>query len=656
MAIFVNETRPLVWDFRATPWTATLKGPLPPSGAIGFFVLTGPDLPCVRKMYMELVGHSPVPPRSVFWPWIMQDQNPEPPEASAAFAELSGLRGRFPEFGGVGVVWSDPEADLPWSAAKDAGVELLSIESPYVPVSSTWHAELSRRGFLVKSHAKDGGPMQLKYNGVDSGLLDYTDSGAGSSWHDLFRRKRVEAGARIFYLTGGEPEVYSPSLWYRGSSDPDSHSHYAWANRYSLKWMESIRNMLQHTERSIAGRAGTFILSRSGAGGMGRFKAGVFTVDTNLAFFQMASQARAHLNLSGIDYYTTDVTPNMGFSFMSLTNAEPLYEAWFARNAFLNLPLMVPDSFARLPWARQALYEKAKLDPYYYSLAHRAAIDGEPINSPLMYYFQDDPKARSRAFETMLGPHLLIGANIRPGSEMVWVYLPKGNWWSLFDEELIMSEGELKRLPSKRGGMHLAPVLVREGAIVPTLSQPEDPNSLPLVIFFPGPGESCFLWYEDNKQPGINLPGDEQAEDKQAGGEQPEDKQPGDNQAGDKQADDKQAGDTQPCGKRASPGNLVTWTEFTLSSTKESGGLLKLRITSSIKDPPKGQTHRAYMFQFVGVGNIRKATLDDQLYDRVTSVNELARLESGWVHSKSGILYFKTPPLPLTGGHVIEVE
>ena len=58
----------------------------------------------------------------------------------------------------------------------------------------------------------------------------------------------------------------------------------------------------------------------------------------------------------------------------------------------------------------------------------------------------------------------------------------------------------------------------------------------------------------------------------------------------------------------------------------------------------------------MGVGNIRKATLDGALYDRVTSVNELARLESGWVNSKSGILYFKTPPLPLTGEHVIEVE
>ncbi|MDR2199576.1 MAG: hypothetical protein LBR53_09015 [Deltaproteobacteria bacterium] len=609
-ALFVNETRPLFWDFSSYPWTVTLKGPLPPSGAIGFFILTGDDLPAVRRAFMSLAGRSPAPPRSIFYPWILEKPD-APPKGVQAADHFTKLRELFPEFKGLGFVYSTLNSPLPYNAAKGAGVELLAEESPYVPVSSPYFPELSKRGFLVRSHTEKGSPLILTYNGVSSGLLDYTNPAAASYWHSLERGVALDMGASVFYLTGGEPEVYSPFAWYRGVSDPSSHSHYAWANRFSLKWMESLNGSFKHQLNFFTRRTETFILSRSGLGGMSRFGAGLFTVDPNLPFPQVAAQARAHLNLSGVDYYTTDATPFMGF--LDLSIAEPLYEAWFSRNALLNLPLMLPKDFIDLPWARQILYQKAKLEPYYYSWSHQIAFSGDPMSAPLFYYFQEDQVARERSFETMLGPHMLIAAGVTPAAETVDVYLPAGRWYSLLDDELIVSEsGMTVNLPAKQEGMQQPPILLRAGAIVPTWREPENPQGLPSVVVFPGDAPTSFLWYEEDASVNLN----------------PQD------------TDDR-----------------VTITSLVL--TPKSGGegpLLEFSIKSDAKNIPKGQDSRAYFLEFVGIGNVRTATLDGELHDRVTSVSELDRLESGWSSSGNGKLVFKTPPVSLSAEHVIEIR
>jgi alpha-glucosidase len=446
---------------------------------------------------------------------------------------------------------------------------------------------------------------------MPSALLDYTNPAAASYWHSLSRQETVELGGKMFFMTGGEPEVYSPSAWYRGVSDPTSHSHYAWANRFSLKWMESIRTSIKSQVAFFSRSSDYFILSRSGLGGMGRFGAGIFTVDPNLGFPLVSAQARAHLNLSGIDYYTTDATPLM--TFVPLQAAEVLYEAWFARIAFLNLPLMVPDSFVPLPWARQALYQKAKLEPFYYSLSHQSALSGDPVSAPLLYWFQDDQEARTRSYETMLGPNVLVASGVDPGSETVDFYLPQGRWYSLFDEELITAgEGVYTNLPAKLEGMHLAPILLKEGAIVPTWDKPEDPNGLPAILIFPGPEETSYLWYEEAA--GTVAPGP---------------------------------------GRQIDP---VTITTIELKPLPAAEGLLELHVRSNVAHPPKGHNTRAYIFEFVGIGNVRTATLDGELYDRLTTLSALQAQESGWTSTGNGRLVFKTPPISLEGEHVLVIK
>ncbi|MDR2340174.1 MAG: hypothetical protein LBF40_08610 [Deltaproteobacteria bacterium] len=604
-AVFVNETRPLFWDFSSYPWTVTLKGPLPPSGAIGFFVLTGEDLPAVRRLYMTLVGRAPPPPSSIYYPWILDTSVSVPPKEQAATDHFTAVRARFPEFKGIGYVYTNLNASLPHAQARALGVELLVSESPYVPVTSPHFQELSKRGFLVKGYNGDGAPLTLKYNNIPSALLDYTNPAAATYWHNLTRQETVAAGGTVFYLTGGEPEVYSPFAWYRGVGDPSSHSHYAWANRFSFKWIDAMRQAMKSPLSFFPRADDSFILARAGLGGMGRLGAALFTVDPHLAFPLVASQARAHLNLSGIDYYTTDVTPLLGFFRLDI--AEPIYESWFSRNGLLNLPLMVPDSFADLPWAKQVLRQKARFEPYYFSLSHHIALSGDPMISPLLYYFQEDMQARNRSYEFMLGPDLLVVAGSLPGAETVEFYLPAGSWWSVFDEETItLEEGSLVSLPAKHDGMQLSPILLKSGAIIPTWDNPADPKGLPSVLVFPGEGQSSFLWYE--KSSNINQPVDE-------------------------------------------TGDQVNVTTLTLTPLSGDAGVLHFSIKTD-------QTHfdRAYILEFVGIGNVRTVTLDGDLYDRVPSLYDLRNQESGWCTTTNGKLVFKTPPVSVDKEHVLLVR
>jgi alpha-glucosidase len=601
-ALFVNETRPLMWDFSARPWTVSLAGPLHPDGSLGFFVITGGDLPALRRAYMRLVGLPPVPPLSIFAPWVIDDGQVSP---EGVMDRLRTIKSQLGDPVSLGVLSRLPTDKLPFTAAKALGIDLLARENPYVPQSSPHFADLAKRGFLVRSGGPTGPPLLLDFEGQKQGLVDYTDPAAATYWHSLTRAPIVQAGASVFYLHGGEPEAYSSLAWYRGVSDPDTHSHYSWSNRFILKWMEGFLLSMSAQRFPGAQYFRDFLLSRAGSGSMGRFGAGLYALDPNIFFPQVEGQARAHVSLSGVDYYTTDVAPLL--AEWPLSTLRLAYEAWGARNVFLNLPLLLPDAFLGEPWLPQALKVKAVLEPYYYSLAHLASLKGDPIVSPLFYYFQEDPLARDRPFESMLGPFILVGGGLTQGIELVPVYLPQGRWLDYFTEEVIvMEKGAPRNLPAKLEGSHLPPILLREGAIVPTrdglLGQ-----DIVNIRLFPGPRASSFEWREDN---GLN--------DRYLAGEK-------------------------------------TMTLLELSAQAENAPVT-LTIRAREGALPGAPASRAFLLSFAGLSTIKVARLDGELQDRVSLLADLAEAEAAWYSLGEGSLYFKTPSLDLSRDHVIVIE
>jgi alpha-glucosidase len=605
-ALLINETRPLSWDFSSKPWYVGPIGPLGPTDSIEFFVILGQDLPALRRILMSLLGKPDLPPKSVFAPWIIVKNKPASVTYEQVLTDLSAFKGGFETL----TFMFTPQPDnqpLAQAVADSLGLEILVTESPYLPIESPHFADLVKRGFLVRDGGPQAPPLILPYEKKQTAMIDYSHFPAANYWHSLVRGPQVEAGASLFHLVGGEPEVYSPTAWYQGEPDENLHSQYTWGSRFALKWIESFKSSL--AQRPSFGRPSLprlFTVSRAGMAGMGRFGAGVLTIDPNPFDPRNAGQARANLILSGIDYYSTDVSPLLeGDTSFSLDSSTRLYEAWLANVVLLNLPLVMPSELVNFTWTRKNLDLKASLEPYYYSLAYKSIKTGDPVIAPLLYYFQDDPLARDSTFVTMVGPSLLVPAGIRANYENLDFHLPKGRWYNPYNHDIINQEaGATRKLPIKFQGLHMPPILYRSGSVIPMISDPSGPNRGHSILAFPGESPASFDWYEDNGYDQSYL------------------------------------------------SNGYTITALELTPIIE-GSPVTLTIRAKQGSVPNGETDRSFWIEFVGIGNVGSALLDGEILRRLNSEELLRTMNSGWFSTGSGRLLFKTPPLNTNLDHQI---
>ncbi|MDR0356694.1 MAG: DUF5110 domain-containing protein [Deltaproteobacteria bacterium] len=604
-ALLINETRPLAWDFSAKPWYVGPIGPLGPAESMDFFVILGQDLPSLRRIVMSLLGRSSLPPPDVFDPWIMGGRKSPNLTDEEILNSLATFKAGFES---LTIMFDPSSAAPPQALAARLGLNLIATESPYLPTDSPFFDDMLKRGFLVRERGPNGPPMLVSYQNKQSALIDYTHSPAGTYWHSLNRASQVDSGVFLFNLVGGEPEIYSPTAWYQGETGDAIHSQYAWGPRFALKWMESFQTAL--AARPAYGRQAAprlFAVSRAGMAGMGRFKAGILTIDPNPFFFtRNAGQARANLSLSGIDYYSTDVSPLLN-SFQ-MDPASRNYEAWLANVALLNIPLVIPRQLLGNAWSRQILDLKASLAPYYYSLAYKSSQTGDPLVAPLLYHFQDDPKARDSSFEAMVGPSLLVPAGVRGNEETLLFHLPKGRWYNPYNHDVLTQEvGEEHSLPVKIRGLHMPPILFRSGTVIPMIADPSGPTRRQAILAFPGDEPTSFDWYEDNGKDLSHLNG------------------------------------------------AFAITPLELSAYVGEGEVV-LTVKAQEGNMPGEKTNRSLWIEFVGIGNVGTATLDGEMHRRLNSEEMLLTMDSGWFSLGDGRLAFKTPPLDPTVDHTIVVQ
>jgi alpha-glucosidase (family GH31 glycosyl hydrolase) len=505
-ALFMDDVYKITWDFTADPWRLETWGE-----ALRGYVLTGGDLPDVRRDYMELVGRPTVPPKKVFGLWLSKYGYRSWDEVRA---ELQALReAQFPVdgfvldlywFGGVAdgsdgsrmgaLSWDEihfprPAATLQ-ALAEEEGVGIIPIEESYVTRSVPEHRALADKGYLVQL-CDGGGAAAMLHSGFwdrqnpkewwfwgRGGMLDWTNPVARSFWHTWKRQPLIDAGVTGLWTDLGEPEVFNLDGCYAGESgharlrEADVH------NIFNLLWHKGIYDGYQ----ASGSVRRPFMMTRSGAPGIQRFGAAMWSGDigANLASLAAHHNAQMHLSLSGIDYYGADIG---GFHRSGLDGAlDELYTQWFASGTMLDVP---PRPHTEDIWRgrttnpaklgdRQSNLANARLryalSPYLYSLAHLAHRQGEPLFPPLVYYFQEDPAVREVGHEKMLGPSLLTGIVARYGEAARNVYLPRGTWIDLHTEAWIDSVGSWQYdVPTVREGRFALPLYARAGAIIPTM-------------------------------------------------------------------------------------------------------------------------------------------------------------------------------------------
>ena len=628
-ALFVDETLPLQWNFKTNPWTVTAAGPLREGDTLRFFVITGPDLQALRRSFMSLVGRPPVPPRRMMGVWVSglkegrsskgpneetKIEHPEPVAPwevpSPELREILGrLRQTIPNFSGL-TVEAEAKIQPLLAAAKAENLGLILDESARIPQDSPHYAEMARRSFLVKNGGPGAPPLEASYFGRLSGLIDYTNNAAAAFWHSLEREKLTAEGQTYFRLLDGDLEDIKPEAWYAGSTGDRTHSHYAWANAYVLKWMDGIESRLISWRGS---NARPIFLTRTGTAGLGRRSGFLYNGEALIFSGGIAGLAsfgvKSHLALAGVDYYSADLTSAL--SSWPVARFFQYYDAWLAKSALTDFPLILPEELVSRPAFQYNLALRESLSPYIYNLAWRAWLEGLPVTAPLVYYFQEDIKARDRLPEIMLGPSLLISLNLDGNSEQTKVYVPRGRWYAWHTGEVIDQEegGELD-LDTKENGHLTPPILARAGAIIPTVEYLKPKEGLleridTLKIFI-GEATSEIFWFEDDGQ-----------------------------------------------SQRYRLGNRPAFGRTTITAVTQPNGSTVVTIKAREGNWSEAATERPLLIDIYGPQAPGQATLDNLPYNRVAQAAALDRAESGWASFGNNRIRFKTPPLNLNKDHVL---
>ena len=114
--------------------------------------------------------------------------------------------------------------------------------------------------------------------------------------------------------------------------------------------------------------------------------------------------------------------------------------------------------------ARRYQKLRTQLVPYILNAAREARATGLPLMRAVFLAFPDDPACWDLKHEYLFGPDLLVAPVLEPGAGQRRLYLPPGQWVSLWDRT---------EYDSKSGGFRIGGVLVSGGREV-TVAAPID--------------------------------------------------------------------------------------------------------------------------------------------------------------------------------------
>lgn len=390
-ALFMDNVYWQKWDFKRSPWQSRMYG-----DQLRFYLMTGPDLPDLRKDYLELTGLPPVPPRKAFGLWVSEFGYDNWGQIDQL---LTGLRGsNFPVdgfvldlnwFGGITpgdrsrsamgrLDWDENQEPLvadgryffPNPAAKIQQyradhIGLSAIEESYIADSTNTYREMpanllayTRDGSGKCNIGQQSNPIEINANdfwGIGR-MIDWTDPAAGT-WIDQQRRfpNLVQMGINVHWTDLGEPERLDTQACYQGVETTPAglkNEHRDIHNLYNLLWNQSIWqgyvNRQGQTDKLGRVNPRPLILTRSGAAGIQRYGAAMWSGDipSNISALATHFNAQMHMAFSGIDYYGADIG---GFrrETMPYNNdqgayrgyEEELYTQWFANGAWFDVPV-----------------------------------------------------------------------------------------------------------------------------------------------------------------------------------------------------------------------------------------------------------------------------------------------------------------------------
>jgi len=248
-----------------------------------------------------------------------------------------------------------------------------------------------------------------------------------------------------------------------------------------------------------------FILTRSGYAGLQRYTA-IWTGDNRSEDDHMLAGVRLlnSLGLSGVSFTGMDVG---GFTGNPSTD---LYIRWMELGAFIpyfrnhttfNTKAAEPWTFGEeaLGIVRNYINLRYQLLPYIYSSFYRSTQDGMPFMRSLAISYPNDAKVYDPQFQNQFlsGPAFMV-APVESGKDFLKVYLPKGQWYNMYNDLLL--EGDTESVTQL--SIQQLPIYIKAGSIIPMQSLIQSTAEMPgdtlKIHVYKGQEANSFVYYEDD--------------------------------------------------------------------------------------------------------------------------------------------------------------
>jgi alpha-glucosidase len=483
------------------------------SGELCYYLFAGSDVKHVLGRYTELTGRISLPP---LWSLgyhqsrfsytnqeavlnIAKDFRSHGIPCDAIYLDIhymSGFRSftwdteRFPNIKGM------------IDTLHKHGFKVIPIVNPGVkvdPASNVYKSGLEWNVFLKYPDNKPA------VGAVWPGMChfpDFTDPAARSWWVQQMA-PLIKLGADGIWNDMGEPSIFSqdgaitlPDYVVhngdgRGGNHLDNH------NVYGMLMGRATLEALQKHRTNIR----PFNIVRSGYAGAQRY-ASTWTGDNTSDWdhLRLSLSMILNMSLSGVSMVGSDVG-----GFNGSANGE-LFTRWmqaaslmpfFRTHTSINTPPQEPWSFGQ-PYEvinRVTIELRYKLLPYLYSVVAQSKEYGWPIVRPLFMAEPDNPSIRAIDDAFMLGDALLVAPVLEAGAVRRSVYLPAGDWYDFWTNELFEG-GQVVNVPAP---LERLPLFVRAGAVIPVLPEMQyvGEQEVETLVYRVYPGDFETTQYED---------------------------------------------------------------------------------------------------------------------------------------------------------------
>ena len=388
------------------------------------------------------------------------------------------------------------------SYLKSVGIEVTASVNPGIKVDSTYFAHFDglKKGVFIKY--SDGSLYTADIAPSLNNFVDFTNP-EGREWWIDHMKFLPENGIHGYWNDMNEPAVGGSYLPDNLLFDFDGHQ----ANALEAKNMYGFQMARSSFESALKYGEGRrpFVLTRSGFAGVQRY-AVVWTGDNTAKdeYLLGGTLLNTQLGLSGLPFVGDDIGGYIG------STSRELFSRWMQVGMFAPFARNHKEAFSysNEPWSygeeaeaisKEFIGFRYRLLPYLYAKFYESTQSGIPVVRSLSISHPFDEKVFDRMYQYqfLCGDAILV-VPVSSAEKSKSVYLPKGEWFDLFSDELLDGNQEFTvEVP-----VYQIPLYVKASSIIPMQSlvqtTKEKPSDTLFIHIYNGREANRFMYYEDD--------------------------------------------------------------------------------------------------------------------------------------------------------------